>query len=153
MIINYTTELASYIGDPYWPEIERLVNISKESGMSGARSSANRRKALEEYLRAEKMSLSDYEALEQAASRPFYTDNDEHIIVPKNQVDGMLVAACHTARAAQRPCPPEMVRTVLRASGWMTDAKVSDAGVWERYAVVTSGTGARLSNQRGLRRN
>ena len=79
MIINYTTELASYIGDPYWPEIERLVNITKESGMSRARSSANRRKALEEYLRAEKMSLSDYEALEQAASRPFYTDNDEHI--------------------------------------------------------------------------
>ena len=31
-----------YIADPYWPERERVINIDKQSGMSRARSSANR---------------------------------------------------------------------------------------------------------------
>ena len=39
-------EIDSYIGQPYWPEMDRLVTIVKESGMNRARSSANRRAAL-----------------------------------------------------------------------------------------------------------
>jgi hypothetical protein len=62
-------ELRSYIADPYWPERERLVNIQKESGMSRARSAANRRKALEEYLRSEGMTLKDYDELEVTRAR------------------------------------------------------------------------------------
>jgi hypothetical protein len=31
--------------------------------------------------------------------------------------------------------------------------RVEDASLWERFAVVSSGTGAKLSNQRGLRRS
>lgn len=49
--------------------------------------------------------------------------------------------------------PPDQVRTMLRVSAWTTDARPDDAHVWERYAVVTAGTGAKLSNQRALRRN
>lgn len=152
-VLTLTVELHSYVGHPYWPEMERLVNITKESGMSRARSSANRRKALEEYLKAEKMTLADYDELEKLANRPFHVDDAGHVIIPKGQVDGMLVATCDTIRAAGRPCPPDMVRTVLRASAWRTDFPAADAKMWERYAVVTSGTGAKLSNQRGLRRN
>ena len=155
MRINLTIDLHSYIGHPYWPQMSVLVNIQKESGMNRARSTANRRKALEEWLRAEGMSLADYEALEEAAARPFYTTPDDPalVLVPRRHTESMLVATCDSARSAMRPCPADMVRTVLRPSAWQTDIKVSDALMWERYAVVTSGTGAKLSNQRGLRRN
>lgn len=153
MHIELTLNLHSYIGHPYWPEMEQLVNITKESGMNRARSTANRRKALEEYLRAEGMSLADYDALEKLAHRPFYIDTEGRITIPTRHVEGMLVTMCDTARSANRPCPPDMVRTVLRPSSWLTELRPEDALVWERYAVVTSGTGAKLSNQRGLRRN
>jgi hypothetical protein len=151
--MQLTINLRSYIADPYWPERERLINIQKESGMNRARSSANRRKALEEHLRANDMTLADYERLEVLASRPFHTDDDGRIVIPSRQVTAMIVATCDEARAAFRPCPPEQVRYAIRASSWTTDVTPDDALVWERYAMVTAGTGARLSNQRALRRN
>ncbi|MGH2595809.1 MAG: hypothetical protein ACRDH7_07575 [Actinomycetota bacterium] len=152
-MIRYTIHLKSFIGHPYWPEMNDLVNITKESGMSRARSSANRRKALEEHLKTIGMTLADYDALELKANEPFHVDGEGNVLLPKPNVEAMLVATCDTIRAAGRPCPPDMVRTVLRASGWTTDCPASAALVWERYAVVSSGTGAKLSNQRGLRRN
>lgn len=152
-MIHYTVHLRSYIAHPYWPEMERLISIQKESGMNRARSSANRRKALEEHLKVESMTLTDYEELERLANRPFHVDGAGNITIPKPNVEAMLVATCSTIRAAGRPCPPDMVRTVLRASAWTTMISTVDTPVWERYAVVSSGTGAKLSNQRGLRRN
>lgn len=150
-------EIHSYIADPYWPERERVINIQKESGMNRARSSANARKALEEYLRANEMTLADYDALVALAERPFYTLDgggpEDTIVIPRKQVTAMLVAACDTARAAFRPCPPEQVRVALRTSEWRTNCTVSEAQPWERFVVVSSGTGAKLSNQRGLRRS
>jgi hypothetical protein len=45
------------------------------------------------------------------------------------------------------------VRVALGIHEWRTDARVSEASLWERFAVVSAGTGAKLSNQRGLRRS
>ena len=150
---NYTlkTRLHSYIGHPYWPEMERLITITKESGMSRARSTANRRKALEQYLQAAGMTFAQYEELEKKAAEPFYKAGDR-IIVPELHVTSMVVATCDTIRAAGRPCPPDQVRSAMRFSDWMTDRSKPD-GVWERFAVVTAGTGQKLSNQRALRSN
>jgi hypothetical protein len=146
--------LDSYIGHPYWPEMARLVDIVKQSGMSRARSQANARKALEEHLKAQGMTLEDYEALKAAAERPFYTVDGpgSAIVVPELHVISMIVAVCDTIRAAGRPVPPDQVRSVIQVSPWTTDRRESD-GVWERFAVVSSGTGAKLSNQRGFRSN
>lgn len=152
-MIRYTVHLRSYIAHPYWPEMDKLVNITKESGMSRARSSANRRKALEEHLKQIGMTLSEYDDLEARANRPFHLDDERCVSVPKPNVEAMLVATCDTIRAAGRPCGPDQVRTVLHLSEWTTTARAEDAKLWERYAVVSSGTGAKLSNQRGLRRN
>lgn len=151
--INLTIDLHSFVADPYRPEREKLINIQKESGMNRARSTANRRKALEEYLRSESMTLDEYDGLVTIAEEPWDVDDEKHIVIPQRSVAAMLVATCDSARAAMRPCPPEMVRTVLRPSAWTTTATTDDAGLWERFAVVTAGTGAKLSNQRGLRRN
>jgi hypothetical protein len=148
---NIQVHLDSYIAHPYWPERERLINIVKESGMSRARSSANRRKALEEYLKSNNMTYAEYEELEKRANRQFYTAG-EWIIVPELHVTSMLVNASMQMRAAGRPAAPEQIRSLIRFSDWRTDRHKPD-GVWERFAVVTSGTGAKLSNQRALRTN
>jgi hypothetical protein len=150
---TYTVNVSlhSYIAHPYWPERERLINIVKESGMSRARSSANRRKALEEYLRSAGMTFAQYEELEERANRPFYTE-DGVIVVPELHVMSMIVNTCMTIRAAGRPVPPEQARSALTVGSWRTDRTGPD-GVWERFAVVTAGTGAKLSNQRALRSN
>jgi hypothetical protein len=150
---NYTIKvrLHSYIAHPYWPERERLITIIKESGMSRARSTANRRKALEEYLKSAGMTFAQFEELERKAEEPFYRAG-QRIVVPELHVTSMIVATCDTIRAAGRPVPPDQVRSALRAGDWMTD-RVKPDGVWERFVVVTAGTGAKLSNQRALRSN
>jgi len=153
MRIDLTIDLHSYCAHPYRPEMEKVITITKESGMSRARSSANRRKALEEYLRSAGMTLADYDDLEKRANEPWDVDDDNHIIIPRLNVTSMLVAMSDSIRAAGKPCPPTMVRTLLRPSEWHTTATPGDAQIWERFAVVTSGTGAKLSNQRGLRKN
>ena len=56
-----------YIAHPYWPAMAKLVDIQKNSGMNRAKSTANRRKALEEYLRGVGMTLMDYDKLKAAA--------------------------------------------------------------------------------------
>jgi hypothetical protein len=147
-------DLQSYIAHPYWPEREQVINITKESGMQRARSDANRRKALEEYLRSKNMTVADWDALNVLADRQFYTNGDETtIVVPKKHVISMLVSVCTQARAAFKPCAPDVARIALRASEWKTNVTIHDAHSWERFAVVSSGTGAKLSNQRGYRKN
>jgi hypothetical protein len=137
-----------YIGDPYWPELEKLINIQKR-GVNRARTVANRRKALEEYLGGIGMSLADYEVLERKAKEPFYRDGDE-IIIPELHVTSFLVATCDEARAATRPCEPNQVRSRFIVTPWRT-GKTAPDGVWSRFAVVSAGGGQKLSNQRGLR--
>ncbi len=142
--------LDTYIGNPYWPEREKLINIQKESGVSRARTAATRRKALDDYLAAIGMTRGQYEDLERAAARPFYTSSAGTIIVPALHVISMIVATCDTISARARPCAPELARTLIRPTGWTT-GKTAPDGVWERFATVTSGTGLKLSNQRALR--
>jgi hypothetical protein len=155
LVARLNINIHSYIGAPYWPETEQVINIVKQSGMSRARSSANARKALEEHLRAIGMTLSEYDRLVELSQRPWYTENGagSRIVIPGDNVAAMLVATCDTLRAAQRPCPPEQVRVALRCSTWKLNVTAADAKEWVRFAVVSSGTGAKLSNQRGLRRN
>jgi hypothetical protein len=153
MHIGLTVDLHSYVSHPYRPEMERVINITKESGMSRARSTANRRKALEEYLRSEGMTLADFDALVERANQPWDTDEEGCIVIPRLHVTSMIVATCDSIRTAGRPCSPDMVRTVIRPSGWVTNVRPADAATWTRFAVVTAGTGAKLSNQRGLRVN
>jgi hypothetical protein len=144
-----------YIAHPYWPEMYQLIQIEKQSGMNRARSLENRRKCLDEWLRQNGMSFADYEELSRRAARPFYRLNcseTSEIVIPQAQVEAMLVATCDTVRAASRPCPKDQVRSRILCSEWRT-GKTEQDGVYERFAVVTAGTGKKLSNQRGFRSN
>ena len=141
-----------YIAHPYWPELEKLINIQKESGTKRARSEARRLQALKDYLAAKGMTLAEYEALEKLAARPFYTNAAGAILVPAHQPYGCLAQACDLGTAAVRLTTLDQLRTVLTLTDFVTDRVKAD-GAWERFVVVTSGAGGKLSNQRALRRN
>lgn len=157
-----------YIGHPYWPEMQQLIDIQKESGMRRARSENNRAKALTEYLQKHNMTVADYQKLEKLAERPFVTAADEErislgkhpvnghdpdeIVIPPRQLDGAFANASDEARAATRIASREQIRTILKVRPIYT-GKTKPDGVWERFVVPTAGTGAKLSNQRGLRRS
>lgn len=141
-----------YIADPYWPARDRLINIQKSSGLNRARSASGRRKALEEHLQSIGQSLEWYEALEQQANEPFYRVNGvgSPIIIPDLHVFAFLVQTCDQIRSATRPSDPEQVRSRFLVTPWTT-GKTTEDGLFERFATVASGTGQKLSNQRGLR--
>lgn len=140
-----------YIANPYWPVLAKVIDIQKNSGMNRAKSTANRRKALEEYLKGVGMSLTDYEKMQAAAAEPFYRDDKtREIVIPENHLLSFLVATCDEARAAARPCDPTQVRSRFVVTPFTTGRTEHD-GIWERFALVSAGTGQKLSNQRGLR--
>jgi hypothetical protein len=141
-----------YIADPYWPARAKLIDIQKGSGLNRAKSDAARRKSLDEYLQRTGMTLAQYQQLEADASAPFYKNAKGKIIIPPEQFLSFLVATCDTVRSAQKPCSPEQVRSRFDASEFTTDKDAAD-GIWERFALVASGTGQKLSNQRGLRKS
>lgn len=157
-----------YIAHPYWESLQRLIDIQKESGMRRARTEKNRHQALTEYLAKIGMTEAEYSQLEQVAARPFYTVADEaewsfgrnpvnghdpnEIVIPPHQIDGMLAQGSDEARSSLRIADRGKIRSVIRSKPIYTGKTVAD-GVWRRFAVVTAGTGAKLSNQRGLREN
>lgn len=141
-----------YVAHPYWPEMNMVIDILKKSGVNRAKSDANRAKALEEYLRANDMTLADYERIKALSERPFHTNSAGEIIIPSDKVMAFLVAGNSQARAAQRATPPEQVWSRIVATDFTT-GKTEPDGVWSRFATVTLGTGQKASNQRGLREN
>jgi hypothetical protein len=138
-----------YIEHPYWPEQYRLIEIQKRSGLNRARTEQNRRRALEAHLTELGLTLAEYESLQALAARPFHTDATGHIIIPAEKVLACLVNAADVAPAKLRI---PSLRTALHATDFVTDKDKPD-GVWERFAVVTLGTGSKASNQRGFRSN
>src|SRR5262245_15097 len=166
-VMIYPIELTftrGYIAHPYWPELEKLINIQKESGTRRARSEEKRVKALRDYLTAHDMSTDDYERLQARAERQFYTFADvgddnmmsgrpgDEITIPAHQLYGCLAQAADLASSAIRIARKEQIRTVVQISNVSTGKARSD-GVWERFVQVKSGTGQTLSNQRALRSN
>src|SRR3990167_2034527 len=53
-----------YIGNPYWPAMERVITIRRQSGVDRARSEDKRAKTLKAWLESHEMTLADYRALE-----------------------------------------------------------------------------------------
>mgnify|MGYP001615730061 CR=1 FL=1 len=161
MLINVTLHFSKgYIGHPYWTEREKVINITKECGMNRARSVDKRQKSLRAWLDAHDMTMEDFQRLEARAARPFYTRADvghhgagvdpDEIVVPAHHLNGMAAQACDLAPASVRLASPEQIRTVMTIHDFAT-GKTKPDGIWERFAVVKSGTGQALSNQRGLR--
>mgnify|MGYP001563415400 FL=1 len=153
-----------YIANPYWPELEKLINIHKESGMNRSRTAEGRVKALDNYLHARNLDMDAYRRLETAAERPFYRLQDlvargdyngrkpDEIVISAHQVYGCLVNSAQVATSGVRISRPAQLRSEITVvePGLFT-GKLKADGLWERFVVVTTGAGAKLSNQRALR--
>lgn len=160
-IIATLTFTKGYIAHPYWPELERKINIEKESGMRRTRSAEKSTKTLRDYLAAHDMDMRDYEKLAERAERPFYTARDlddanghdpAEIVIPAHQMYGALAQACSVASSSLRIASVENLRTVLKVGDVFTGKSKAD-GSWDRFVVVKAGAGQKLSNQRALRSN
>lgn len=150
----YTLSISveSYIADPYWPEVERVVNIQKKSGMNRAQSDDKREEKLRLYLEQEGLSVKEYAALVVLSKRPWYRqDKDGVIIISRHQLSAALVQACKSAPAGAK-INRESLRSLVRCEELLTDKQVAD-GTWRRYVKPTDGKGNPLSNQRSLREN
>ena len=153
-----------YIADPYWIAQEKRIDIEKKSGINRVRSQERRAKALDSYLKSIDMTLADFRALEEAAKRPFYTVADlkngaatgghpgDEIVIPPHQLYGMCAQGCDQASSAIRLTRRDQLRSVVKIAPVFT-GKAKPDGVFERFVTVTGGTGAKLSNQRGIRHN
>ena len=140
-----------YIAHPYWPEREQVVNIQKQSGMNRARSEDKRDAALRRYLEKMGMSMKDYQKLEQEASKEWYRDDADNIIIPRHHLSGCLVQACKTSPAGTR-FSQDQLRSLLQISDFVTDRKTAD-GIFKRFVLPTDGKGNPISNQRRLTKN
>ncbi len=146
VVIHFGTP--GYIAHPYSRAVYDWIEITKKSGMNRAKSEKGRKTTLEQYLNGVGMSYADYLALEARAKAQFNFGEDGRIII--TTMTECLVAAADSARGALRIGEKHEIRTMLRVSPFETDKRTAD-GKWERFAVVTAGTGAKASNQRGLR--
>jgi len=149
MNITLTFKEPGYIEHPYWPEQYRKIEIDKKSGINRARTEANRRKALEAYLVEVGMTLDQYKELCAMAARPFHSNGSGHIYIPQEKILSCLVNANDVAPSKMRI---QNLRVAVSASNFKT-TKAAPDGVWERFAVVNMGSGAKASNQRGHRAN
>lgn len=139
-----------YIAQPYWVELGKMIDITKQSGMNRARSEGNRRKALEEWLKANNMTLEEFNILNAKSKEAFPKNDKAEIIIPADVFLAFLVHVTDEQRSASRACPPDMIRSAIKCTHLKT-GKTEVDGLYERFAVVTGGAGNKLSNQRGLR--
>lgn len=150
LALRFTTP---YVAHPYTPEQYQLIEITKLSGMNRTRATQNKNRALEEYLTQNNMTLDDFEKLKALAGRDFHQHPETNeIFIPSDNFLSFIVATTHNIRSASRPCSPDQVRSRFFASDFMT-GKFEKDHTWERFVTVTTGTGAKLSNQRALRKN
>lgn len=152
LVFAPTSELVNsggYIAHPYRVAMNRLIDIQKQSGVNRARSEKKRREALEAHLSSIGMTLADYQALEREANDPFFRNANGYIIIPQDKFMSALVNASLEAPSKLRI---DNLRCAVGATTFTTTKREAD-GLWERFAVVKSGSGKQLSNQRGYRAN
>lgn len=152
MRCDFTVVLAveSYIANPYWPEIDRYINILKQSGFSRCRSEDKRNNVLRRYLEQQGMTMEQFETLKRQSQRQWYTDSSGRIIIPRHQLSACLVNSCQSAPAGSR-VPMDQLRSLLQLSDFLTPKNGPDR-LFERY-VRPQANGKALSNQRSLRSN
>lgn len=132
-----------YIANPYWPAMERIITIRKQSGVDRARSEDKRAKTLKAWLETHDMTLDDYKALEMEASRPFHTSPSGTIVVPAHHLHGFMANVAALAPAAVRLAKPEHVRNHIEWDDLDTGKSKAD-GRFDRFVRNP------LTNQRRL---
>ena len=96
---DVTLKLTSYIADPYWPEMNQVIEIQKKSGLAAKKSDDTRDAALKAYLSKIEMTQDQYDELVRLSQRPWHLLDGEgsNIVIPRHQMSGCLVQATLSA--------------------------------------------------------
>ncbi len=144
MIVHVTLHFPKgYIANPYWPAMERIITIRKQSGVDRARSEEKRAKTLKAWLESHDMTLEDYALLEREAARPFHTSQGGEIVIPAHHLHGFSANVAALAPASVRLAKPEQVRNLVEWSD-LASGKTKADGEWSRFVRNP------LTNQRRL---
>ena len=149
-----------YIAHPYWPERNRVIEILKVSKASVAKSDEKKAKCLKAYFEKEGMTDAEFRDLEARAAREFWVAGDvglagadpAEIIVPPDQLNGMMAHAASECPAAVRIAPNDQIRTVADWGPLRTGRAKAD-GVWGRFVDPKDAKGHRISNQKRYTEN
>lgn len=145
----YQVELAmeSYIAHPYWPSRERVIRISKDSGMTRQKSDEKRDAALAAQLDKDGLTMDQYKALLKEAARQWYTAADGEIIIPRHHLAGSLVQTVGTSPKGLRgSLDKDSFRAIVQLGDFRTGKTAAD-GVFSRYVKLEG------SNMRSFQEN
>lgn len=141
-----TIWIESYIAQPYWPEMNDVIEIQKRSGMNLVRSDDKRAERLNAHLKTLGISKADYSELVRLSQRRWYrvdnADGASEIVIPTHQFSGMLVQAVKSAPSGSK-LPVDGLRSSIRCSSFATGKTKMDR-LYRRYVKSDQ------SNQRRL---
>jgi hypothetical protein len=139
---------SGYIGLPYWPERNTIINVNKD--IHPKLGDVKKKQALEAALEKRGLTLDDYKHMETLAERPFYTiddTRDAEIIIPQRVIQSFLNNASMNAPKAI----PKITEKGLTFIGvkldppYLTTGKtVKDSKRFERFVKMAE------SNQRSF---
>lgn len=131
--LQVTLKINSYIAQPYWPELDEVVNIQKKSGYSMARTEAKREQNLKSYLDKIGMKQSEYDDLVKRSQRKWYTNENNLIIIPRHHLAGCLIQSLNTApKTVKAKYNSESFRALVQLSDFVTTRKQCDE-IFDRY--------------------
>ena len=129
--------LNSYIGSPFWPETNDIINISKHSRLAFQRTEEKRTQTLNAYLSKINMTKKAYNVLLKKSERQWYRLNNDNqkskIIIPKNQMSASLVEACKVSPTAVIQSKlADCLRAMMIVSDFVTKKTKCDE-IFKRY--------------------
>jgi hypothetical protein len=139
---------SGYIGLPYWPERNTLIDIAKD--IHPKLGDVRKKQALEAALEKRGFTMEDYERMVQLAERPFYTldgSRDGRIIIPERVIQSFLN---HASMAAPRAIPRitdkglTFIGVKVKDKMFLTQKTIADSKKFERFVKMAE------SNQRSF---
>lgn len=144
--LSLTFNGSGYIGQPYWPELNTLINISKD--VHPKLGDAKKQAAILAACEKRGLTLDDYDDLQKKAARPFYTVDGTRkgeIIIPERVIQSFINHASMTApKAIPRVSSKGLTFIGVKVeNGYLATGKTeNDAKKFERFVKLEE------SNQR-----
>lgn len=144
-----------YIALPYWPEIDRIINLKNAAGVHFKHAPAKQRELIETYCKDNGVPIAEFDAWEyKVANDKWYRDKNSNIVVARHQLQGAIVQALHPKQSRMRhrlskSIPREQVRTLIAIRGDLSISPTKE----ERDSIYEHYIKHEKTNQRRLQRD
>jgi hypothetical protein len=125
-----------YIGLPYWPEKNTLINLAKEVHPKLA--DAKKQAALSAALEKRGLTMQDYQNLVVQSERPFYTNGSSEIVIPERILQSFIN---HASMEAPKAIPRVMSKGltfigIKVAGGHLSTGMHKASGEFSRFVKM-----------------